>query len=635
MSSKTSKDRPKLTDSNGARNSVEPTELDVTQLHRFLGAVVVAERTTLFCVWAPAAQRVDVLVHCEGQESETQRVVPLLKKVGGYHVVQVEDCGRGDRYWYRVDDGEPRPDPVSRFQPDGVHRASEIVDIDFDWKDQTWNGINRDDLIIYELHVGAFTTEGTFLSAIDRLPELIELGITAIELMPVAASAGRWNWGYDGVGMFAPSANFGSPNDFRELVNAAHGLGLAVILDVVYNHYGPEGNYWGEFGPHLSQQHTTPWGAAPNFDGDQCREVRRMFAANAIYWLDEFHLDGLRVDAIHCMNDESTEHVVTEIGKAVSDWSRSVDRQVLMIAESNVYDSEMLQPISEDGHGFDAEWCDDFLHSTFAVLRPGEQLCHRQYSPDDLAETLRTGFVYQGTLRHPRERRVGASCGVGTDRVDTSGLIYSIQNHDFIGNHPLGKRLHQVTSHDAHRAAAALLILSPAIPMFFMGEEFACEHPYCFFVDFDDSEMRTSVVDGRKREYPQHDWSSGVLPTEPAAFHAAKIGDTADGNMETLNWYQALIQIRKRWCKAGWFNDGCLSVDIEQELGIYSLHYRANENPATVGGSIVVRLSADESQGPVQIDLPVGLKMVAKSRDENDEMLYPNHAMVFQTVAKS
>lgn len=599
--------------------SFDPAEIPVTELHRYWGAIPLGDGRTRFCVWAPTKSSIDV-VYRPG-ESDAAITRRLHRCPSGYHVGIVENCPPGTTYSFLIDGSGPkRPDPASRFQADGVHGPSEVIESRFDWSDQTWRGIGRDELVIYELHLGAFTDQGTFRSAMDRLDELVDLGVTAIELMPVAASAGRWNWGYDGVAFFAPSENYGTPDDLRRLVDEAHRRGLGVILDIVYNHLGPEGNYWSEFGPYLSDKHQTPWGAPPNFDGEHRLGIRNFFIANAIHWLDEYHLDGLRVDAIHCMADESQPHVVADISDAVARWSETTERQVLLIAESNVYDPEMLQPRNQGGYGFDAQWCDDFLHSMFATLRPGEQLCHRQYDQQsDLSQTLEVGFVYEGTIRNQRGRT-----DVRT-RVDTSGLIYSIQNHDFIGNHPLGRRLHQLTSHDAHRAAAALLMLTPAIPMLFMGEEFACENPFCFFVDFGSPEMQQAVVEGRKREYPQHDWESGVLPTDPDAFRSAKIGRAAHGNEETRRWYKSLIAIRKRWRREGFLCDANLSTHFDAERSRYTLEY---ENEGKRVG-VTVRLDSDSERSPIEVSL-AGKNVIANSKPGVLEQLHTNHAIVFE-----
>ena len=602
----------------------DPQSLPTHQLHRTLGATPISESRVRFCVWSPKADEVAI---CLRKRNE---LVVMKKQKGGYHIAEVDDVYVGDQYFYQFDGGAPRPDPASRYQPNGVHDASEVVGREFEWTDQNWKGVPKDSLVIYELHIGTFTEAGTFVSAIDRFDELVELGITAIELMPVADAAGRWNWGYDGVCLFAPNRNYGRPDDFRRLVDAAHGKGLAVFLDVVYNHLGPEGNYLGESGPYLSNHHTTPWGAAPNFD-DQVHgtELRRFFIANAIHWFDEYHVDGLRVDAVHCMRDESETHVVTEMSEGVRQWSAESNRSSMLIAESNVYDPQMLVSLEEGGIGFDAEWCDDFLHSVFAIVRPGEHLCHRQYRPStDLDQTLRKGYVYEGTIREERGRQNPET------RVETKGLIYSIQHHDFIGNHPLGRRLHQLTSHDTQRAAATLLLLSPGIPMLFMGEEFACEQPFQFFVDFSDESLRTAVVEGRRREYPQHDWTGGVLPTDEAAFTGSKIGSSARGDKSMRDWYKSLIAVRGNWIANGLLGDQQISVDSRLEDGLFTLRYDGETSSALVA----VRLTKVPTES-TPIDLtshPFGsgdqlghLVLDSRSEYSNRYELMPNHAKVF------
>jgi malto-oligosyltrehalose trehalohydrolase len=392
---------------------------------------------------------------------------------------------------------------------------------------------------------------------------------------------------------------------------------------VVYNHLGPEGNYLGESGPYLSSKHTTVWGAAPNFDDPtHGPELRRWFIANAVHWYHEYHIDGLRVDAIHCMKDESETHVVAEMSQAVKEWSHESARPAMLIAETNVYDPNMLAPLDDGGIGFDAQWCDDFLHSVFAVVRPGEQLCHRSYVQDtDLDQTLRMGYVYEGTLRGERGRQLPES------RVDTQGLIYAIQHHDFIGNHPLGRRLHQLTSPETQRAAAALLILSPAIPMLFMGEEYACERPFQFFVDFTDDHLREAVVEGRKREYPQHDWVHGTLPIDPNAFHDSKIQTAEVGDREMRDWYRSLIRLRKEWQANGWLNDANLTVENDLEHGFFSMRYSLGAAIATVA----VRLAADREDEEVYNPPELSGELILDSRHgfaEPSQWL-ANHAKVF------
>ena len=610
--------------------STEPSLYPDHHLHRILGAHVLSDGQTRFVVYAPGAQSVSLIYGIASQfDSEDQPPTRLAMQscTDGYFQGFVSDAPAGTHYQYSVNEGAPRPDPASRYQPLGVHGPSEVVDSTYQWTDQAWQGVPRQDLIIYELHLGAFTEQGTFLAAIERLPELVELGVTAIELMPVAASAGRWNWGYDGVDLYAPLAAYGTPAEFRRMVDAAHQLGLAVILDVVYNHLGPEGNYLNEFGPYLSSKHQTVWGDAPNFDDPELgRQVGRFFIANAVHWLEEYHLDGLRVDAIHCMIDESPTHVALKLADAVDAWKQETERPALMIAESNVYDPEMLVPRSEGGVGFDAMWADDFLHSVFTTLRPGQQLCHRPYQgTSDLVQTLATGYVYQGTLRREPERQ-SYQPQQNKTRVPSEGLIYSIQNHDFIGNHPLGVRMHQWADDDVQRAAAALMLLGPAIPMLFMGEEFASPNPFCFFVDFSDPFLRQCVIDGRKREYPHHSWDQGVLPTDPAAFHQAKIGPVTAGNAATLDWYRQLIVQRKQSQQSGLLCDANLTVACDPEVGLYRLEYR-NESSSM---SVLVRLCDPSLTEDLQVSFQGQVIMDSRraSADGGLLCLSPNHAVI-------
>ncbi|MCA9192070.1 MAG: hypothetical protein KDB03_09915 [Planctomycetales bacterium] len=489
-------------------------------------------------------------------------------------------------YQYALPSGNLLPDILSRYQPHGVHGPSQFVDPrQFSWNDSDWRGVPKSDLILYEMHVGSFTFEGTYKAAAERLTELAQLGVNAIELMPLAQAAGKWNWGYDGVQFFSPSASYGSPDELRLFIDRAHSLGMAVIVDVVYNHFGPEGNYFREFGPYVSHRHSTAWGDSPNFDEENCRFVREYFLANAIYWLDEYHFDGLRVDAIHCIQDESPAHFATELGVWFAAYQDQAERALHLIAESNVYDPQMLRKNSAGGHQFDALWCDDFLHSTFAVLSPGINMSQRDYHPCDLHTTLQRGFVYEGGI-HDSRKRVPLSDE--SQRVDLESLVYAIQNHDFIGNHPLGKRLHQITCLDTQRSAATLLILYPAIPMLFMGEEFASENPFSFFVDYTDLYLRTAVEEGRKREYPQHDWTAVRSPCSFEAFAASKVGSRELGDQRIWTWYQKLLLLRKAAKTLGLLRSETLEANWNNHQSFASLCYRSGSDYLNVS----VRLHA-------------------------------------------
>ncbi|MFG0264231.1 MAG: malto-oligosyltrehalose trehalohydrolase [Rhodopirellula sp. JB055] len=568
------------------------------------GARLIAANRAEFTVWAPKHKRVIL-------EVLPDRLIRMQREDRGFHRCVVDGVFDGTRYQYRFvpkeaadafDDVDAKlnvdmllpafPDPASRYQPEGVHGPSAVVDKQFSFQATAANAASKlDELIIYELHLGTFTEEGTYLAAIDRLDELVDLGITAIELMPIAACAGRWNWGYDGTHWYAPMTAFGTPNEFRQFIDAAHARGLLVMIDVVYNHFGPEGNYWSEFGPYTSRKHNTVWGAAPNFDDPKRGDiVRRFVIDNAIMWLNEYNLDGLRVDAIHCMKDDSPKHITTQMSEEIRRWSDQADRRVWLIAETNVYDAAMVKPLSEGGTGFDAQWSDDFVHSMFATVRPNEQLTQRIYSPgSDLEQTLRRGFVFAGDVRGDRGRESTPTLDTNgmLQRIDTRSSIICIQNHDFIGNHPTGMRLHQLTSPETQAAAVALAILLPSIPMLFMGEEFASPNPFQFFVDFGDPRLQRAVVRGRKREYPQHDWSDGVLPTDEQAMRSSVIGSAESGSETMRNWYKTLISIRKQFVETGLLSPENFSVDVNREANLYSLSYRAEHQALQV----MVRLS--------------------------------------------
>ena len=536
-----------------------------------------------FRVWAPRLTQLAIRLVGDKESN------PMTRDENGLFCVSLP-ASNGDLYWIEFADGTLRPDPASRFQPQGVHGPSQLVNTrEFTWKADSWRGVPKQALIIYEMHLGTVTKDGTYEYAIADLDRLVELGVTAIELMPLAETAGNRNWGYDGVNLFAPRNSYGTPAQLQRYIDAAHQRGLAVILDVVYNHFGPEGNYLHELGGYVSPTHRTAWGDAPNFDAEGSRMMRDFVIQNAMYWIEEYRFDGLRLDAIHCMADDSEVHVVTEIGQAVDELRVRLNRELCLIAESNVYDPELLRPLSEQGHGFDAEWCDDFLHSVFAVLKPGDHMSTRKYLPfADLDLVLRRGFVFQATLRTERKRIPASDAATQTD---FESLIFAIQNHDFIGNHPSGRRLHQIAGHDAQRAVAALMLMLPAIPMLFMGEEFASESPFQFFTDFTDAHLRTAVEVGRRKEYPQHNWADSASPLDESVFRSSFIGEESMGNAQTLEWYKQVILIRKQWIQAGLINSRNLKTLWDADSQVARLFYQNG----TDCGEVLVRLHMPDS----------------------------------------
>src|SRR2546425_3667285 len=415
-----------------------------------------------FRVWAPRCQSVDLVL--EGRP-------PLAMSRGdeGIFEMTVPRVGAGARYQYRLDGERHRPDPTSRWQPDGVHGPSAVVDpTAFGWTDAGFRGHALADLVFYELHVGAFTQAGSFEAVIGHLESLADLGVTAVEIMPVAEFPGRRNWGYDGVHLYAPQSTYGGPQGLRRLVDACHAHGLSVVLDVVYNHVGPEGNYLGEFGPYFTDRYQTPWGSAINFDGPDGAPVRRHFIENAVAWVREFHLDGLRLDAIHAIFDASPTHVLTEIAEAVRAAARRLGRPAHVIAESHDNDRRIVLPAAAGGLGLDAVWSDDFHHAVHVRLT-GEgggyyvDFTDQAYLPRALAE----GFAFQGQ----HAEYFGRVRGTPSGDLEGQHFVIFTQNHDQVGNRAQGDRLSALVSFDAVKLAAALMLVAPALPLIFMGEE--------------------------------------------------------------------------------------------------------------------------------------------------------------------
>jgi maltooligosyltrehalose trehalohydrolase len=468
----------------------------------------VTDRGVRFEVWAPHAERVVV----EASDASRFFEVPLSSHGDGVFSGLAPDLKAGIDYRFRLSTNGRRihrPDPVSRFQPYGVHGSSRVVDpTPFRWSDQLWRGPELAEQVIYELHVGTFTPRGTFDAVVDLLGGLRYLGVTALEIMPIAEFPGDRNWGYDGVDLYAPESSYGGPEAFRRLVDAAHRKGLAVILDVVYNHLGPEGNYLADFGPYFTGRYRTPWGRAVNFDGPDSDQVRRFVIDNALYWITEYHVDGLRLDAVHAIFDASPTHILEELPTAVHDAAARLGRRVLVIAESDQNDPRLVRPRRAGGFGLDAVWNDDFHHAVHAALtgeRRGYYIDFRGVSP--LAKSLRDRFVYDGAHSAFRHRRHGASA---TD-VPADRFVVFAQNHDQIGNRPRGDRLATLVPLERLRLAAALVLLSPYVPMLFMGEEYGETNPFLYFVNHDDPNVVAAVREGRRREFAAMAWVEEVL----------------------------------------------------------------------------------------------------------------------------
>ena len=463
-------------------------EPPVSSVRPSLGAGVLANGTR-FRVWAPAAREVDVVF-----TGPARPAFALQPAEDGHFEGVAPGVSEGTLYWYRLDGDRLLPDPASRFQPDGVHGPSEVVDpAGFPWTDAGWSGVGRDSLVIYELHVGTFSEAGTFEGARQRLAHIAALGATAIEIMPVADFPGGRNWGYDGVDLFAPSRAYGRPDDLRRLVNTAHDLGLSVLIDVVYNHLGPEGAYLGSFAPtYFTGRHCTPWGDAVNLDGPGSRHVRRFFIENALHWLAEYHADGLRLDATHALIDDSSPHFLRELSETL----RAYRPDVILIAEDERKRPELTASPKRGGWGLDAMWADDFHHHMRRLLAGDREGYYAKYTgaTRDIAITVDRGWWFRLASDGREERELRS------DRASREQFVFCLQNHDQIGNRAFGGRLHHEIELAAFRAATALLLLAPETPLLFMGQEWAASTPFLFFTDFPEP-LGQQVTAGRRAEF--------------------------------------------------------------------------------------------------------------------------------------
>jgi maltooligosyltrehalose trehalohydrolase len=509
------------------------------------GAEPIAEGTR-FRVWAPRAASVSVQL-----ESESPIIIPMQREPGGWFSASAR-AGPEARYRYLVD-GKAFPDPASRRQPEGVHGPSEIVDPStYEWHDSDWRGRLWEETVIYELHLGTFSETGDFTGAIGHLDHIVELGATAVELMPIAEFPGHRDWGYDGASLYAPSSQYGRPDDLKRLVEACHTRGLSIFLDVVYNHFGPEGNYLPAIAPDFfTDRHHTPWGAAINFSGPDSRPVRDFFIHNALYWLEEFHFDGLRFDAVHAIFDESEPDIISEIGRTIR--RRITDREVHLMLENDRNQARYLRRTGAQITGFDAQWDDD-LHHVLHVLTTGDASgYYADYIHEPakhLGRALAEGLAYQG---EPSPFREGKPRGEPSKELPATAFVGFLQNHDQVGNHPFGTRIAARAEEAALHAAITIVLLSPQIPLLFMGEEWASRRPFAFFCDFEPG-LRDAVREGRRREFAhfpefQDEAARERIPdpTASATFELSRLDWSELGGEPHSSWlarYRRLLEIR-------------------------------------------------------------------------------------------
>ena len=490
-------------------------------------------------VWAPRAERAELVLE-DGER--------LAMEPAGDGCFQLESVRLvpGRRYRVSLDGGPPLPDPRSSFQPDGVEGTSELVDEEFAWTDAGWSAPPLRDAIVYELHVGTFSPEGTFEGVVRRLDHLTDLGVTAVELMPVAEFPGRWGWGYDGVNLYAVRAAYGGPDGLRRLVDACHRRGVAVILDAVYNHLGPAGNHLDQFGPYFSDRYRTPWGSAVNFDGPGSDGVRDFVAGNVRRWLRDFHLDGLRLDAVHAIHDESARHIVEEVAETVEPLEAALGRRLWLILEMDRNDPRGVWPRARGGWGATAHWADDFHHALHAALTGERSGYYGDFHGwPDVVRALSSPYLYTGQHSTSRDRRHGR------EPVGTSGerFVVCLQNHDQVGNRAHGERLSRLTTPPWLRVAALLLLTSPYVPLLFAGEEWAASTPFLYFSDHE-PELGRKITEGRRAEFARFGWDPAEVPDPQAesTFTASRLRweERADQpHAAMLDWYQALIRLRR------------------------------------------------------------------------------------------
>lgn len=494
-----------------------------------------------FSVWVPKARAVAVRIDLTSY--------PLQAGERGWWKGRVEEAVPGTQYSFEIDGANPIPDPRSPFQPQGIHGPSQLIDHkEFKWTDTLWQARPLSSAVIYELHIGTFTPEGTFLSAIDRLAHLLNLGITHVEIMPVNEFSGNSGWGYDGVDLYAPHHAYGTPNELKQLVDACHAHGLAVLLDVVYNHFGPTGNYLNRFGTYFTEAYHTPWGASVNLDHEGSLEVRRFLLDNALMWLRDYHFDGLRLDAVHAFYDRSAIHFLEDLSAEVDALSAHLGRYLVLIAESDLNDPRIVTPREAGGFGIDAQWSDDFHHALHTVLTGENKGYYQDFgSLAQLAKALQQAFIYDG-IHSPHRKRMQ-----GRPIIGLSGhhfLAYA-QNHDQIGNRANGERLSQLVSLGRSKIAAALVFTSAFVPMLFQGEEFGASSPFLYFTHHDDADLGRKVSEGRKGEFAAFGWrpEDAPDPQETETFQRSKLlwdELAAEPHSSLLEWHKELISLRRK-----------------------------------------------------------------------------------------
>ncbi len=565
-----------------------------------VGSRLVGADRCRFGVWGPLLEQVNLKL------LDPERQIPMTRDQWGYWQTEVDGLCAGTRYFYQIEGSQgvvERPDPASLSQPDGVHGASEVVELEGSgWTDQGWRGIPLADWVVYELHIGTFTPEGSFAAAIQKLPLLKELGVNVIEVMPVAQCPGGRNWGYDGVYPYAVSQAYGGLEGFCQWVNACHAHGIAVVLDVVYNHLGPEGNYLSQFGPYFTDRYRTPWGSALNFDSAYCDGIRHFFIQNALFWLQECHVDGLRLDAVHAIYDFSARPFLRELALAVEPLSRDSGYKRILIGECDLNDTRFIDPVHKGGYGLDSQWCDEFHHALHTLLTGEQEGYYEDFgSLEQLAQSYRLGYVYTGEYSQHRRRFFGSD----PSHCPGTQFVVCNQNHDQVGNRMLGDRLSQSLSFDALKLAAAVTILAPMIPLLFMGEEYGETAPFQYFVSHSDPDLVRAVQEGRKREFSGFAWKGEVPdPQSEQTFLRSKLDwqrQTQGSHAVLWRFYQKLIQVRRRI-------PALAQIEHKSDLflQVNTINNQALRVQRQTGSSQVFYVFNLDAQQPVAVTVPTG-----------------------------
>jgi len=573
------------------------------------GAQYLGKNRCEFTVWAPLPDRVDLVIR-----TPKERAIEMARDDRGYWRATVDAVCPGTLYCYRLNGDKLRPDPASHSQPQGVHGPSEVLDhAAFAWCDRAWAGIPFHRMVIYEIHTGTFTPEGTFSAIIPRLDELAELGVTAIELMPVAQFPGTRNWGYDGAYPYAVQTSYGGPEALKRLIDACHSRGLAAVLDVVYNHLGPEGCYMREFGPYFTEKYLTPWGNALNYDDLDSDQVRDFFIENALHWFEHYHFDALRLDAVDYISTVSAKPFLQELAERTGEFCRQAGRKHYLTAEMDLNDNRYVAPVENGGYGIDVQWCDDFHHALFSALTGYRRCYYSDFGTiEQLAESIRGGYVYTWEYSPFRRRHRGSS----PDGIRADQLVVFAQNHDQVGNRVAAERLSVQVPFEALKLAAACYLLAPYVPLVFMGEEYAEEAPFFYFISHADPELVDAVRAGHRKGLNAFD-----DPGEPAdpfseqTFLRSKLHwelRSVGRHRVLLEWYRTLLRLRRQTPAFAHLDKQCVEVKATEERRLIVVRRWHNASHAAC------LLNFSECETDSELDLPEGAW--TKALDSSEEV---------------